>query len=88
MNSAMERQPIPNIVVYTSGPRCVDCNTIKQWLVQRGYAFTERNIRDDPAARAELEALGYVGVPVTVIGATIIDGLDLQQMQAAVGCTA
>jgi arsenate reductase-like glutaredoxin family protein len=71
------------ITVYTSGPRCVDCNTIKNWLAQHGYSYTERNIREDPAALEDLARLGYQSVPVTVIGATAIDGLDLPALEVA-----
>jgi arsenate reductase-like glutaredoxin family protein len=78
----MEQQ-VPQITVYTSGPRCVDCNTIKSWLSQHGYRFTERNIREDPAALAELTQLGFQSVPVTLIGTTAIDGLELDAIQAA-----
>ena len=78
----MEQTP-PPITVYTSGPQCVDCTTIKRWLDQHGYSFTERNVVDDPAALAELTALGFRGAPVTVIGTTVIDGLELKQIQAA-----
>jgi glutaredoxin len=76
-------EPHDPITVYTSGPRCVDCNTIKNWLGQHGYSYTERNIREDPAALEELARLGYQSVPVTLIGATTIDGLDLPALQAA-----
>jgi arsenate reductase-like glutaredoxin family protein len=79
----MEPTSTPEITVYTSGPRCVDCNTIKRWLSQNGYSFTERNIREDPAALAELHRLGYQSVPVTRIDNTIIDGLELDAIQAA-----
>jgi glutaredoxin-like protein NrdH len=72
-----------SITVFTSGPRCVDCNTIKSWLAQHGYSYTERNIREDPAALEELARLGYQSVPVTLIGTTAIDGLDLPGLEAA-----
>lgn len=75
----------PQIVVYTSGPQCIDCNMIKQWLDQQGYTFTERNIREDPAALAELSAQGLSGAPVTVIGDIVIDGLEMKQIKAALG---
>lgn len=81
----MEQAELPAITVYTSGPQCVDCNTIKRWLEQRGYAYTERNIRSDPAALAELKQMGLYGAPVTVIGQTVIDGLELKQIAAALG---
>jgi glutaredoxin-like protein NrdH len=79
----MEQSATPTIVVYTSGPQCVDCNTIKRWLDQRGYRYTERNIRSDPAALAELTEMGYYGAPVTVIDGAAIDGLELKQIAAA-----
>lgn len=81
----MERQPLPQITVYTTGPRCVDCTAIKQWLLDNGYSFEERNIRADSAARVELEQLGLYGAPVTIIGGTVIDGLNLPQIKAALG---
>ncbi len=80
----MEHQR-PAITLYTSGPRCVDCNTIKSWLTQHGYGYTERNIREDPAALEELSRLGYQSVPVTLIGETAIDGLEMDEIKAALG---
>ncbi len=83
----MQHQSTPTITIYTSGPRCIDCNTIKNWLAQNGYNYTERNIREDPAAMEELSRLGYQSVPVTVIGDTIIDGLEMPDIKAALGHT-
>lgn len=83
----MERQPLPQITVYTSGPRCVDCNTIKAWLGDNGYCFEERDIRADAAAQAELDRLGLYGAPVTVVGTRVIDGLDMAALKAALGHT-
>lgn len=84
----MEQSTAPTIVVYTSGPQCVDCNTIKRWLDQRGYHYTECDIRSDRAAMDELTAMGYYGAPVTVVGNTAIDGLELKQLAAALNHTA
>ncbi|HEX6288746.1 MAG TPA: glutaredoxin family protein [Herpetosiphonaceae bacterium] len=81
----MEHRTTPTITVYTTGPRCVDCNTIKNWLTQNGYSYTERNIREDPAALEELTRLGYRGAPITVIGETIVDGLEMDEIKAALG---
>ncbi len=75
----------PTITVYTSGPRCVDCNAVKQWLAQQGYEFVERNIRADAAAFQDLAQLGYRSVPVTVIHGSVIDGLDMSALEAALG---
>lgn len=81
----MDQTGTPAITVYTSGPRCVDCNIIKSWLRQNGYSFTERNIREDPAAIDDLAKLGYQSAPVTIIGETVIDGLELDDIKAALG---
>ncbi len=81
----MSEQPQPPITVYTSGPRCIDCNTVKDWLAEHGYTYSERNIRTEPEALEHLRQLGYSSVPVTVIGDTVIDGLDIRAMQAALG---
>ncbi len=75
----------PTITVYTSGPRCVDCNAVKQWLMQQGYEFVERNIRVDVAALEDLTQLGYHSVPVTVIDGVAVDGLDMSALEAALG---
>ena len=44
------------------------CEHAKEFLSQRGVEFTERNVAEDGAALAELEALGAMTTPVTVIG--------------------
>jgi glutaredoxin-like protein NrdH len=79
----MSEQQTASVTVYTSGPQCIDCNTVKRWLGEHGYTFTERNIRADADALAKLRQLGYSSVPVTVVNDTVIDGLDLKALQAA-----
>ncbi len=79
----MATQQASNVTIYTSGPQCVDCNTIKQWLDEQGYSYTERNIRTDPEALDQITQLGYSSVPVTIVGDTVIDGLDIKALQAA-----
>jgi len=44
------------------------CEHVKEFLSQRGVEFTERNVAEDGAALAELEALSVMTTPVTVIG--------------------
>lgn len=81
----METQQASKVTIYTSGPQCVDCNTIKRWLDDQGYQYSERNIRTEPDALDQLKQLGYSSVPVTVIGDSVIDGLDLKALQEALG---
>lgn len=49
---------------------------MKEFLSQRGVAFTVRAVDDDETAYDELLALGYRTVPVTVIGSTAVVGFD------------
>lgn len=56
------------VTVYTV-PNCSSCAAIKRLLTKRGVAFTEKNIRDDPSALAELQGRVNIRIaPVTLIG--------------------
>ena len=59
----------PEITVY-SVPDCADCEAVKLLLKQEGVAFTEKNVRGNPEALAEMQAHanGVRVAPVTVIG--------------------
>ena len=41
------------VTVYTV-PNCSSCEAVKRFLGSRGVPFTEKNVREDPAALAEL----------------------------------
>ena len=72
------------IVVYT-GIRCVPCDSVKQYLKEHEVAFVEKNVHKDKAARAELLGMGYLSIPVTVIGDKHIQGFEPDQLKAALG---
>ena len=55
-------------VTLYSQPGCGPCIGIKLHLKKAGVAFTERNVRTDPEAAAEVARLGYTGTPVLVAG--------------------
>jgi len=52
-------------------------------LSSLGAPFEERDITQDEAALAELEKLGLMTTPVTVIGEEVIVGFDQQRIRAA-----
>lgn len=54
------------ITIY-SRPDCQPCKRIKAWWERRGIAYQEVNVEESPADRAAIKALGYDGVPVTVV---------------------
>ena len=57
---------------------------MKEYLSQKGIAFTERNAIADPEAMAELEKIGILSTPVTVIDSELIVGLDRRKLDALV----
>jgi glutaredoxin len=52
------------------------CERTKAWLSEQGIPYSERRVDQDPAAIAELLALGYQTTPVLKIGETVIVGFD------------
>ncbi|GEM46637.1 glutaredoxin family protein [Deinococcus cellulosilyticus] len=68
------------ITVYTV-PQCSSCEAIKTYLHQRGLAFTEKNVREDPAALQEMqEKTGLRIAPVTVVGERVLYGTFEDQL--------
>lgn len=59
---------MPEITLYTV-PNCADCQAIKRLLTHQGVPFTEKNVRGDPEALAEMQQRANVRIaPVTLIG--------------------
>jgi len=56
------------------------CGKVKEFLSQRKIPFTDRNIVADETALAELEKLGYLTTPVTVVGAEVVVGFDREKL--------
>ncbi len=60
--------------VYTV-PNCSDCAAVKRFLTAHGVAYTERDVRSDDAARAEMIRIANVRIaPVTVIDEQVFYG--------------
>ncbi len=60
---------------------CGYCAKTRQLFAQLGIAYDERDIEKSPSAKAEYDALGGQGVPVVVIGQTVIHGYEPEQMR-------
>lgn len=54
-----------------------------EFLSQKGIPYTEKNVRENATALEELRAMGYSGVPVTVIDGKRIVGFDKPSLEAA-----
>ncbi len=57
------------------------CAKVKEFLSQNKIEFTDRNIAADLAALDELEKLGYMTTPVTVIDGQVVVGFDRDKLQ-------
>jgi len=57
------------------------CGKVKEFLSQNKVDFTDRNIAADDAALKELEKLGYMTTPVTVIDGEVVVGFDVVKLR-------
>jgi glutaredoxin len=74
-------------IVYSS-TNCHYCAQLKQYLSDHGIAYEERNIDTNEQYARELEAMGLMSVPVTVIGDTRILGLNPSRIKKALAAAA
>ena len=63
------------------------CGKVKEFLSQKGIDFVERNIANDPTALTELEKLGFMTTPVTVIDGEVVVGFNPKKIQELLGPT-
>jgi glutaredoxin len=54
---------------------------VKEFLSQKGISFTERDVSQDEQALAELEALGVMATPATLIGDQVVVGFDRARLE-------
>jgi len=59
------------------------CQRTKEYLSQKQIAFQERDVTKDPTAIQELQRLGFMTTPVTIIDGTTIVGFDTAKIDAA-----
>jgi glutaredoxin len=57
------------------------CNRVKEFLSQRGIPFRDKNILEDSVALDELQKLGYMTTPVTVIDGDVVIGFDQAKLE-------
>ena len=59
------------------------CARVKEYLSRQQVSFEDRDITSDPSAISELQKLGFMTTPVTVIGEKVIVGFDHQKLSQA-----
>jgi glutaredoxin len=58
------------------------CRKVKEFLSQNKIEFTDRNIAADATALQELEKLGFMTTPVTVIDGEVVVGFDVSKLKS------
>ena len=58
------------------------CDKVKEFLSQNKIAFTDRNIAADETALQELEKLGYMTTPVTLVDDEVVVGFDRAKLES------
>lgn len=76
------------VKIYST-PWCHFCQHAKEFMTEKGVAFTNFDVSTDEAKRAEMvEMTGQMGVPVIVIDNDIMIGFDKDQLAAKLGIAA
>ena len=57
------------------------CSKVKEFLSQNKIDFTDRNIAVDETALKELEKLGYMTTPVTLVDDQAVAGFDRAKLE-------
>jgi glutaredoxin len=61
------------------------CRRLKEFLQTQQVAFTDRDITTDESALAELEKLGVMSTPVTVVDGQTVVGYDTKRLSELLG---
>ncbi len=61
------------------------CHKVKEFLSQRNVDFDDRDVASDESALADLEKLGYMTTPVTVIDGEAVVGFDRPKLEKLLG---
>lgn len=67
------------VVVYSSNT-CNYCAVLKKYLTDNNIEFISKNISEDKEAKKELMSMGFMSVPLTVIGEEKLVGFDEKKL--------
>lgn len=77
-----------NVTIYST-PTCHFCQMTKDFLKEKGIAYTEHNVAADLEKRQEMiQKSGQMGVPVIYVGDELIVGFDKERLMSILGVTA
>lgn len=76
-------KPSPQITIYSS-PTCGFCHMAMDYLKEKGFEYTEKDISvDQDALQYVLQKVGQAVTPIITIGDTIIVGFDRPKIDDA-----
>ncbi len=76
------------VVIYST-PTCHFCQIAKDFLKEKGIAYSEFDVAHDLERRQEMiQKSGQMGVPVIVVDNEMIIGFDQEKLAAALGLPA
>jgi glutaredoxin len=64
---------------------CPHCNALERSLRANNIRFTRQDVDKDSKARERYEKLGGGGVPLALVGTTVVRGNDLNGIMRALG---
>ncbi|MBU4304590.1 MAG: thioredoxin family protein [Candidatus Omnitrophica bacterium] len=72
------------VKVYST-PTCPYCRMTKEYLSAKGITYENIDVSSDPVMAEEMVNIsGQMGVPVVVIGETVIVGFDKQRIDSLI----
>jgi glutaredoxin-like protein NrdH len=75
----------PVSVILYSKPHCLECNVLKRFLKDYQISYEERNCTDHPEYLNDVKEMGFLGVPVTVVNGTPVQGLQPDKILELLG---
>ncbi|MFA5942248.1 MAG: glutaredoxin family protein [Candidatus Paceibacterota bacterium] len=77
-----------NVIIYST-PTCHFCQIAKEFLKEKGVAYTEYDVAHDLEKRQEMiQKSGQMGVPVIFVGSDMIIGFDRERLASSLGIAA
>ncbi len=84
-DSGEQVSAFPDVVIYTSND-CVWCGRAKEYMMQHGVGYTEKNVEEDEAFATEAITLaGQRGTPIIVVGGQVVRGFQQRELDALLG---
>ncbi|MDP6606642.1 MAG: glutaredoxin domain-containing protein [Dehalococcoidia bacterium] len=74
----------PGVTVYST-PLCIPCEELKRHLTTHGIAFTLVDLLIDEEAADMLEEAGIITAPAIAIDGELIEGFDVERVNALLG---